>query len=157
MTEFEAAKLLELIVLAYPSAYRGMDDEWKLATINMWQMSFPDVPYPLMEQAFNHHRMVSKFPPTVAEMVGELKQLHSWAHELEAIQMAMENEEGVRLCRAIMECTERFTDDTHLLGLNFNGLKGLLTGGDGNVQRLGTSKHNDGAAYRLPYDGMRRG
>lgn len=154
MTEFEAAKLLELIVLAYPSAYRGMDDEWKKATINMWQGSFPDVPYPLMEQAFNHHRMVSKFPPTVAEMVGELKQLYYRAHELEAIQVAMENEEGVRLCRAIMKSTERFTDDTHLGWLDFNGLKELLTGGDGNVQRLGTSGYNDGAAYRLPYDGM---
>ena len=41
MNKVEAAKLLELITLSYPNAYRGMEDAWKKATINMWQMSFP--------------------------------------------------------------------------------------------------------------------
>ena len=47
----------------------------------MWQMSFPDVPYPIMEQAFNHFRMASKFPPTVAEMVEELKKVLTRCHD----------------------------------------------------------------------------
>ena len=72
MNKPEATKLLALIKIAYPAAYRDMDEASKKATVNMWQMSFPDVPYPIMEQAFNHFRMVSKFPPTVAEMVEEL-------------------------------------------------------------------------------------
>ena len=71
MDKGEAAKLLSLIKLSYPTAYRDIDRETANATVNMWQMSFPDVPYPIMEQAFNHFRMVSKFPPTVAEMVEE--------------------------------------------------------------------------------------
>ena len=51
MNKTEATKLLALIKIAYPTAYRDMDDASKVATVNMWQMSFPDVPYPIMEQA----------------------------------------------------------------------------------------------------------
>ena len=59
MNKQEAVKLLALIKVAYPTAYRDMDDATKKATVSMWQMSFPDIPYPIMEQAFNHFRMVS--------------------------------------------------------------------------------------------------
>lgn len=82
MTKKEAAMLLDLIKLSYPTAYRDMDGTWKVATINMWASSFPDVPYPIIEQAFNHYRMTSKFPPTVAEMVEELRHIHYQAVEL---------------------------------------------------------------------------
>lgn len=138
MTKKEAAKLLELIKLSYPHTYRDMDDAWKIATINMWHMSFPDVPYPIMEQAFNHFRMVSKFPPTVAEMVQELRRIYYQATECALVQKALDNEEGVRQYRAIMSCTARYKDDTHLGGLNINSLSTMLTnGGEANVSRLG--------------------
>ena len=81
MNKQEAVKLLALIKIAYPTAYRDMDDESKKATVNMWQMSFPDVPYPIMEQAFNHFRMVSKFPPTVADIVEALRHIYYHATE----------------------------------------------------------------------------
>ena len=128
MNKTEATKLLALIKIAYPTAYRDMDDASKKATVNMWQMSFPDVPYPIMEQAFNHFRMVSKFPPTVAEMVEELKNIHFQATECALIHQNMGNEEGARQYRAIMQFTSRYKDDSHLGGLNIQNLQGLLAG-----------------------------
>ena len=138
MNKQEAAKLLSLIKLSYPEAYRDIDKETANATVSMWAMSFPDVPYPIMEQAFNHFRMVSKFHPKVAEMVEELKQIHLYATECALIQRTLGNEEGVRKYRAIMDCTARFKD-TSTIG--YGSLPNLLTGGGYDVQRqqLGTS------------------
>ena len=79
MNRTEAIKLLALIKVAYPTAYRDADKETQLATVNMWQQTFPDVPYVIMEMAFDHFRRVSKFPPTVAEMYEELQNLYSSA------------------------------------------------------------------------------
>lgn len=129
MNKVEAAKLLELITLSYPNAYRGMADDWKKATINMWHMSFPDVPYPIMEQAFNHFRMVSKFPPTVAEMVEELKHIYNQAVEGALIQKGLGNQEMVDQYRLVMACTARYKDTDNLGGLNISSLPRL--GGDG--------------------------
>ena len=128
MNKTEATKLLALIKIAYPTAYRDMDDASKRATVMMWQMSFPDVPYPIMEQAFNHFRMVSKFPPTVAEMVEELKNIHFQATECALIQQSLGNDEGVKQYRAIMQFTSRYKDDSHLGGLNIQTLQGLMAG-----------------------------
>ena len=125
MNNQEAAKLLSLIKLSYPTAYRDIDKVTATATVNMWQMSFPDVPYPIMEQAFNHFRMVSKFPPTVAEMVEEIRGIYFQATESALVQKALGNEEGVRQYRAIMECTARYKDNKHLGGLNINSLPQL--------------------------------
>ena len=147
MNKTEATKLLALIKIAYPTAYRDMDDASKKATVNMWQMSFPDVPYPIMEQAFNHFRMVSKFPPTVAEMVEELKGIYLQATEGALIQRALDNEEGVRQYRAIMQYTARYKDDSHLGGLNINGLRGLI-GGDYDA---GASRNRLDREDRLPF------
>ena len=137
MNKQEAIKLLALIKVAYPTAYKDMDNASKQATVNMWQMSFPEVPYPIMEQAFNHFRMVSKFPPTVAEMVEELKQIYFEATEGALIQRALDNEEGVRQYQTIMAYTARYKDNKHLGGLNLNSLAPMLKdGGELNVQRL---------------------
>lgn len=137
MNKQEAIKLLALIKVAYPTAYKDMDNASKQATVNMWQMSFPEVPYPIMEQAFNHYRMVSKFPPTVAEMVEELKQIYFEATEGALIQRALDNEEGVRQYQTIMAYTARYKDNSHLGGLNLNSLAPMLKdGGELNVQRL---------------------
>ena len=81
MNRTEAIKLLALIKVAYPTAYRDADKETQLATVNMWQKTFPDVPYVVMEMAFDHFRRVSKFPPTVAEMYEELNRLYYAAIE----------------------------------------------------------------------------
>lgn len=141
MNKQEAIKLLALIKVAYPTAYRDMDQASKQATVNMWAGSFPDVPYPIMEQAFNHFRMVSKFPPTVAEIVEELKQIHFHATECALINKTMGNDEEVRRYRAIMDFTYRYKDSSNL-GLQLSSLPNLLTGGENDVQRLGTPGNN---------------
>ena len=136
MTKKDAAKLLELIQLSYPSSYKDTDDVWRLATINMWQMSFPDVPYPIMEQAFNHHRMVSKFPPTVAEMVAELKAIYYKATEQALIFEAIGEADEVQRYMAIMEYTRRYKDDEHFRGLQMASLQRMLTGGGNDAKRI---------------------
>ena len=138
MNKMDAAKLLELITLSYPNAYRGMDDDWKKATINMWQMSFPDMPYPIMEQAFNHFRMVSKFPPTVAEMVEELKKIYFQAMEGALVHKGLGNQEAVEQYRLVMAYTARFKDTDNLGGLKLGSLIGRIGGAD-DVKRLGAS------------------
>ena len=128
MNKPEATRLLALIKVAYPTAYRDMDDASKKATVNMWQMSFPEVPYPIMEQAFNHFRMVSKFPPTVAEMVEELKQIYFQATEGALIQKALGNQEAVDQYKLVMAYTVRYKDTDNLGGLNIGSLQGRIGG-----------------------------
>lgn len=149
MTKKDAAKLLELIQLSYPNSYKNADDDWKLATINMWAGSFPDVPYPIMEQAFNHFRMQSEFPPKVAEMVQELKNIHYHATECALIHKTMGNEEEVRKLQAIMQITLPYKDGSNL-GLQLGRLPNLLTGGESNVQSLGTPGDHLCIEDRLP-------
>ena len=108
MNKTEAAKLLALIKVAYPNAYRDMDKEMANATVNMWTVSFPDVPLEVMEQAFGHHKMVSKFPPTVAEMVEELKEIHQQAQDGILVHRAVGNREMEYAFRQIAECTRRY-------------------------------------------------
>ena len=83
MTREESARLLALIKVAYPTAYRDMDTDMINATVNMWQVSFPAVPYVIMQLAFDRFRRVSKYPPTVAEMNEELGKLY-WMSAAEA-------------------------------------------------------------------------
>ena len=121
MNKQEATKFLALIKIAYPTAYR-VDDEMIMATVNMWQMSFPDVPYPIMEQAFNHFRMVSKFPPTVAEMVEELRKIHYQATEQALVCKGLGDHDRAQRYWAIMDCTARYKNDDYLGGLNIDAL-----------------------------------
>ena len=102
-----------------------------------------------MEQAFNHFRMVSKYPPTVAEMVEELKHIHYQALEGAMIHKTLGNEEGVKQFRAIMACTSRYKDGSNL-GLPLSSLPNLLNGGDNNVQKLGTPGDYKSIEDRLP-------
>ena len=139
MNKQEAVKLLALIKVAYPTAYRDMDEASKKATVNMWAGSFPDVPYGIMEQAFNHFRMVSKFPPTVAEMVEELKLIYCQAVEGALVHKALGNEEIVDRYRLVMAHTAKYKDLENIGGLTIDRLPGLNGGAD-DVQRLGASR-----------------
>ena len=128
MNKQEAAKLLSLIKLSYPTAYRDIDRDTANATVNMWQMSFPDIPYAIMEQAFNHFRMVSKFPPTVAEMVEELKGIYNQAVEGALIYKGLGDQEMVNQYRLVMAYTARYKDNDNLGGLNIGSLQGRIGG-----------------------------
>ena len=136
MNKQEATQLLALIKVAYPTAYRDLDAATKKATVNMWAMSFPDVPFPIMEQALAHFRMTSKFPPTVAEMVEELKEIHNQATECALIHKNMGNEELVKQFRAIMDYTYRYKDNSNF-GLQLGSLTKLLSGGEYNARTSG--------------------
>jgi len=76
MTRAEAIKLLALIKVAYPTSYKDMDEGSLNATVAMWESTFPHTPYAIMEMAFERYRRRFKFPPTVAEMVDELRHIH---------------------------------------------------------------------------------
>ena len=54
MNKQEAIQLLALIKVAYPEAYRDMDEASKKATVNMWAMSF-----------HNFISMKNKFPECI--------------------------------------------------------------------------------------------
>lgn len=105
MTLEESIKLLALIKLAYPTSYRDIDKETKLATVNMWQRNFGGVHFSIMEMALDHFVKKSKFPPTIAEMCDELKSIY-----YEAMQnvMCLEDGEKRNLNKYIMQQTECF-------------------------------------------------
>ena len=147
MNKQEAVKLLALVKVAYPTAYRDMDEATKKATVSMWQMSFQDVPYPIMEQAFNHFRMVSKFPPTVAEMVEVLKHIYYEAMECALIQKSLGNQDLVDQYRLVMSYTARYKDTDNLGGLNIDRIQGRIGGG----YDAGTSRDCLDRADRLPF------
>ncbi len=151
MNKQEAAKLLSLIKLSYPTAYRDIDRETANATVNMWASSFPEVPYPIMEQAFNHFRMVSKFPPTVAEIVEELKQLHYQATELALINNSIGNEDGARQYRAVMACTSRYKDMDNFWGQLKGAVSGMMIDGGGERERFATPGDRVDGEDRLPF------
>ena len=106
MTREEAIKLLAIIKVAYPSSYKDMDKTSAEATVNMWHTSFPDVPYVVMEMAFNTFRMQSKFPPTVADMCEELRNLY-WVALGDRLAPFKSNE-MVKKCEFLIASTERF-------------------------------------------------
>lgn len=127
MNREESIKLLALIKVAYPSAYKDMDKETKLATVNMWQTTFPSVPYPIMEMAFNRFRMTSKFPPTVAEMAEELVNVHYQALEGAMAAQTLRDKESLRLYSEIMKITEPYKSGAYK-DTPMGNLKEMLTG-----------------------------
>lgn len=125
MTRRQAAQLLAIIQLSYPTFYRDLDDKTRDATVNMWHASFWDVPYPLMEQGLNRYRMTNKYPPTVAEMVEELRHLHYQAMEQVTVQQMLGNNEAVQRCLLVMRCTDRYKEPSRLGDLTMGNLMSL--------------------------------
>lgn len=108
MTVEESIKLLALIKLAYPNSYKDIDKDTQLATVKMWQRTFNDLPFAIMEMAIDHFVKKSKFPPTIADVIDELKGLH-----YEAVQNVLitENDERRKMCIRIMQYTERYKEN----------------------------------------------
>jgi hypothetical protein len=118
MNRQEAIKFLALIKVAYPTAYKDMDKESKLATVNMWQSTFPEIPLRIMEFAFDHFRRVSKFPPTVAEMYEELRGVY-----YRALQDSLTQSEDKRIeqrCEWIMAYTNEFRGNNVPCSINYS-------------------------------------
>lgn len=121
MDREEAIKLLALIKVAYPTAYKDMDKTSAEATVNMWRTSFPDVPYGVMELAFNNFRMQSKFPPTVADMCEELKGLY-WTAIGDRLNPFISKDNAMK-CEYIIDSTNRFNTDQRF-SINYNSISG---------------------------------
>lgn len=151
MNKQEAIKLLALIKVAYPTAYKDMDNASKQATVSMWQMSFPDVPYPIMEQAFNHFRMISKFPPTVAEMVEELRNIYHQATEYALVCKSLGDHETAQRYWAIMDCIARYKNNDNLGGLQIDSLPLGITGGMGYEDNAGAPGNRLDRENRVPF------
>ena len=132
MNREESIKLLALIKVAYPTAYKDMDKETKLATVNMWQTTFPSVPYQIMEMAFNRFRMVSKFPPTVADMAEELVNVHYQALEGAMVSHNLGDMDGVYTYSEVMRITEPYKSgsykDASMMNLRVMLASGSLAG-----------------------------
>lgn len=128
MTKQETIKLLALIKVAYPSAYNDMDETSKKATVNMWQVTFPDVPYVIMEMAFNRFRMASKFPPTIAEMCVELKHLHYKAEEYVYQAAFFGPKDRLEIFEWVKEHTRAFRNDDYMDMLVYSSVEKLSSG-----------------------------
>jgi hypothetical protein len=120
LTREESIKLLALIKVAYPTSYKDMDKDTKLATVNMWQMSFPKTPFVIMEMAFERFRRKSKFPPTVAEMIEELHSLYYASIFNANVAKGLGDSETYRRCLYVMNHTSGFHDSDALV--NYQGI-----------------------------------
>ena len=117
MTHKEALKFLALVKVAYPSFYRDADEDTINATVAMWQSTFPHTPYIILEMAFDRFRKKSKFPPTVAEIISELKDLYTTAVANANMSAWLGDRDSYRKCEFIIDCTARFArggDDSTL-------------------------------------------
>lgn len=128
MNREESIKLLALIKVAYPTAYKDMDKETKLATVNMWQSTFHSVPYQIMVMAFERFRMASKFPPTVADMAEELVNVHYQALEGAMESHSLGDKDSIDLYRKIMRITEPYKSGSYK-DAPMTNLRGMLAGG----------------------------
>lgn len=107
MTLEESAKLLAMIKLAYPNSYKGIDNETTIATVNMWHRTFKATPYRIIEIALDHFVKGSKFPPTIADIIEELRNMY-----YEATQNVLTTIDGKEreINLYIRSQTEQYTD-----------------------------------------------
>ena len=126
MNREETIKFLALIKVAFPLAFKDMDQDSKLATINMWQTTFPDVPFVIMEMALDHFRRVSKFPPMVAEMYEELRSLHYEALCDASIAKTYGDEAVLKKSMYISRHTERYKGSTVNHHINYDRISDAL-------------------------------
>lgn len=105
MTDMEAAKLLELICIAYPYAYRDFDARHRQATVRMWASSFSQVPYCFIEECFNRYRMENRYAPTVADINLELRALRREAQTAMDIHRQLGNRDMEQHFRRIVDST----------------------------------------------------
>lgn len=73
MTHAETTALLAEIEITYPYAYSKVSKDSAELMVYIWQQSFATIPLPLMRAALHSHRLVSKYPPTIAELVEQLR------------------------------------------------------------------------------------
>ena len=68
MTRADAAKLVAIVVTAYPNYDKFRDPKAVEATVNLWALMFESDPGAIVGLAVKKHRATSKWPPSVAEI-----------------------------------------------------------------------------------------
>lgn len=68
MTRSDAAKLMGIIVLAYPNYDRFKDEKQVKATVELWTSMFSEDDAGVVGLAIKKHIATSKWPPSVAEL-----------------------------------------------------------------------------------------
>lgn len=68
MTKADAARLIAVMIKAYPNSdkYKEVDDV--KATVNLWATVFASDPAEIVELAMMKHIQISKWPPSIAEL-----------------------------------------------------------------------------------------
>lgn len=108
MNREESKKFLALVKVAYPNSYRDIDMATANATVNMWQISFPNTPFVVMTMAFDNFRRKSTFPPTVAEIIEELRKLNYKAVADMITAKQRGDEEKYQKARYVRDVTSEF-------------------------------------------------
>ena len=68
MTKADAAKLVAIVVTAYPNYDKFRDEAAVTATVNLWATIFQADDGRIVALALNKHIATSKWPPSVAEI-----------------------------------------------------------------------------------------
>ncbi len=68
MTKADAARLVAIVVTAYPNYDKFRDENSVKATVNLWAMMFQNDDTALVGLAVQKHVATSKWPPSVAEI-----------------------------------------------------------------------------------------
>lgn len=139
MNREETLKFLAVVKVAYPMAYKDMDKDSKLATVHMWQATFTDIPYVVMSMALEHFRKVSTFPPTVADMYRELRDLHYTAI---GKAMSAENQQAKDQYCLLMQYTDRFRGENIEPEINLKSLNELPSIADYQKSLPGGGQYN---------------
>lgn len=124
MTQEETIKLLALVKVAYPNSYKDIDKDTQLATVNMWHRAFVDTPLGIVEMALENFIKVSKFPPTIADIIERLRAMNSEA-TLYMLVPGMEKEREVY--RYIMNATAPYSERNECI-IQHNRIENLLKG-----------------------------
>lgn len=68
MTKADAARLMAIVVTAYPNYDKFRDEQAVTATVNLWASMFAKDDDKIVALALNKHIATSKWPPSVAEI-----------------------------------------------------------------------------------------
>lgn len=138
MNEKEATKFLALVKVAYPMAYRDADADTLKATVKMWARDYVGVPYAIMEIALDNFKKHGKFPPTIAEVNEELKQIYWRAAEDAFISKEFGLPERLEKCKAIMEYTLPFKHIEETMFIDYDRIHGNMLSEGANMITEGT-------------------
>lgn len=125
MTLEESIKLLALIKVAYPNSYKDIDKDTQLATVNMWHRAFKDTQFPIIQMALDHFIKGSKFPPTIADIIEELKGVY---YEAWQNAVALPDSERRELNKRIMAQTVQYTERDDRI-IQYGEIQNMLKGG----------------------------